>query len=215
MEEPAEDPIGPFFGLPPFTALPFFFIGWNSIVRNAEIHDLEEQSTPGHKTLRTLLIPGQVQNDRVFVRLEDKMQDCRDVLLGTGRWRVEQISGKRDEGRKRLLNNAGQNFALLAETIQPVRVGTMLGEEETRAYRNARTISSTTTVPAPTSRMLLLARSALAPPSSSGHLSGKSCEMSVLSVLASWTVITRDGDPESNGRILLFRAARSEGEIAL
>jgi hypothetical protein len=84
-------------------------------VRNAEIHDLEEQSTPGHKTLGTLLVPGQVQNDRVLVRLEDKVQDRRDILLGTGRWRVEQISGKGDEGRKRLFDNAVQNFTLLAE----------------------------------------------------------------------------------------------------
>ena len=82
-------------------------------------------------------------------------------------------------------------------------------------HRNARTISSTTTVPAPTSRMLLLARRALTPSSSSGHLSGKSFEMRVLSVLASWTVITREGEAARSGRMLLFRAARSVGKIGL
>lgn len=70
-------------------------------------------------------------------------------------------------------------------------------------------------MPAPTSRMLLLARRAFAPSSSSGHLSGKSFEMSVLSVLASWTVITREGDAARSGRMLVFRAVRSAGKIDL
>jgi hypothetical protein len=87
------------------------------------------------------------------------------------------------------------------------------GKEKKRTDRNARTISSTTTVPAPTSRMLLLARRALEASSSSGHLSGKSFEISVLSVLASWTVITREGDAARSGRMLLFRAVRSAGKI--
>jgi hypothetical protein len=132
MEQPAQNAIGPLFGLPPLTALALFFISRNSIVRNAEIHDLEEQSTPGHETLRTLLVPGQAQNDRVFVSLEDKVQDRRDVLLGTGRWRVEQISGKRDEGRKRLLDNTGQNLTLLAEPIHRTRVSTREKNKEAR-----------------------------------------------------------------------------------
>jgi hypothetical protein len=63
--------------------------------------------------------------------------------------------------------------------------------------------------------MLLLVRRALAPSSSSGHLSGKSFEMRVLSVLATWTVIAVPGDAARRGRMLLFRAERSAGEIGL
>ena len=131
MEQPAENPIGPLFGLPPLTTLPLFFIKRNNIVRNAEIHDLEEQSTPGHEAFRALLITRQVQNDRVFVRLEDEVQDRRDVLLGTRRWRVEQISAKRDEGHERLLDNTCQNLTLLAEPIHRTRVSTREEGSET------------------------------------------------------------------------------------
>jgi hypothetical protein len=168
----------------------------------------------------------------MLVRLEDDVQDRRDLLLSTTRRRVEQVRGERDEDPERLLDDSRQDLGLLTEpkpvaelrvSQQPEsgytrgrrRMGGRRGKEKKGAHRNARTISSTTTVPAPTSRMLLLARRALAPLSNSGHFSGKSYEMSDLSVLASWTVITREGDAARSGSMLLFRAVRSVGKIGL
>jgi len=135
-------------------------------------------------------MPRQIQYDRVFVRLEDEVQDYGDLLLGASRRGVKQVRSKRDQGSERLLDDSRQDIAVLAESrIAKRRVKNQLATGRKHAmdgaHRNARTISSTTTVPAPTSRMLLLVRRALAPSSSSGHLSGKSFEMSVLSALAS------------------------------
>lgn len=118
------------------------------------------------------------------------MQDYGNLLLGASRRGVKQVRGKRDQGSERLLDDSRQDIAVLAESRTAERrvksqLATGRKYPKDGAHRNARTISSTTTVPAPTSRMLLLVRRALALPSSSGHLSGKSFEMSVLSVLAS------------------------------
>jgi len=141
-----------------------------------------------------LLIPGQVQDDRVLVRLEDDVQDRGNLLLGASRRGVEQVRSERDQNRERLLDHGRQDVALLAESksaeprvSEPPGMYAEYGGrgEGGGTHRNARTISSTTTVPAPTSRMLLLARRALAASSRSGHFSGKSFEMSVLRVLAS------------------------------
>ena len=148
------------------------------------------------------------------------MQNRRDLLLGASGWRVEQVRGEGHQGPECLLDDGRQDVGLLAESkpaepSQPAAWYIPHRQQGKGTHRNARTISSTTTVPAPTSRMLLLARRALTPSSSSGHLSGKSFEMSVLSVLASWTVITREGDVARSGRMLLFRAARSVGKIGL
>jgi hypothetical protein len=189
MEQSTQNPTRPFLCLPPLAPLPLFLISRKSVGRNTKIQDLEEQPTPRHEALRALLMPRQIQYDRVFVRLEDEMQDYGNLLLGASRRRVKQVRGKRDQGSERLLDNSRQDIAVLAESTAERRVKSQLTTEREHskdgAHRNARTISSTTTVPAPTSRMLLLVRRALAPSRSSGHLSGKSFEMSVLSVLAS------------------------------
>ena len=195
MEQSAQNPTRPFLCLPPLATLAFLLVYRNSIDRDAKIHNLEEQPTPRHEAIVALLIPGQVQDDRVLVRLEDDVQDRGNLLLGASRRGVEQVRSERDQDRECLLDDSRQDVALLAESKpakprvneQPEMYAEYggRGEGEERTHRNARTISSTTTVPAPTSRMLLLARSALAPSSRSGHFSGKSCEMSVLSVLAS------------------------------
>jgi hypothetical protein len=113
----------------------------------------------------------------------------RCVLFASGQG-VKQVHGKRNWGPERLLNDSHQDIAVLAESRTAEQ--RMKNELATRrkyvkggAHRNAQTISSTTTVPAPTSQMLMLVRRALVPSSSSGHLSGKSFEMSILSMLAS------------------------------
>jgi hypothetical protein len=190
MEQSTQNPTRPFLCLPPLTSLPLFLISRNSIGRNTKIQDLEEQPTPRHEALSALLMLRQIQYDRVFVRLEDEVQDYGNVLLGASRRGVKQVRGKSDQGSERLLDDSRQDIAVLAESRtaeRRVKSELATGRKHAKggAHRNARTISSTTTVPAPTSRMLMLARRALAPSSSSGHLSGKSFEMSVLSVLAS------------------------------
>jgi len=106
----------PILCLPPLTPLPLFFISRNSVGRNTKIQDLEEQTTPRHEALRALLISGQIRYDRVFVRLEDEVQDYGNLLLGARRRGVKQVRGKRDQGPERLLDDSRQDFAVLAES---------------------------------------------------------------------------------------------------
>jgi len=61
-------------------------------------------------------MPRQIQYDRVFVRLEDEVQDYGDLLLGASRRGVKQIRGKRDQGSERLLDDSRQDIAVLAES---------------------------------------------------------------------------------------------------
>ncbi len=52
----------------------------------------------------------------MLVRLEDEVQDYRDLLLGASRWRVKQVRGERDQNSERLLDDARQDIAVLAES---------------------------------------------------------------------------------------------------
>jgi hypothetical protein len=111
-------------------------------------------------------------------------------VLFASRRGVKQVRGKHNQGPEHLLDDSRQDIAVLAESKTAERrmkneLATGRKYVKGGAHRNAQTISSTTTVPAPTSQMLMLVRRALALSSSSGHLSGKSFEMSILSVLAS------------------------------
>ena len=115
------------------------------------------------------------------------MQDYRNLLLGTSRWTVH---GKCDQGSKYLLDDGCQDITVLAESrIAERRVKSQLAtvrkHVKDRAHWNAWIILSATTVPAPTSWMLLVVRRALVLSSGSGHLFRKSFEMRVLSILAS------------------------------
>ena len=61
----------------------------------------------------------------MFVRLEDEMQNRGNFLPGPGRGRIEQIRGEGDEDPKRLLDDARQNIALLAEPNNPAGAGSV------------------------------------------------------------------------------------------
>jgi hypothetical protein len=89
MEQSTQNPTSPFLCLPPLIPLPLFLISRDSVGRNAKIQDLEEQPTPRHEALRALLMPRQIQYDRVFVRLEDEVQDYGNLVLGASRRRVK------------------------------------------------------------------------------------------------------------------------------
>jgi len=89
MEKSTQNPTRPFLCLPPLTPLSLFLISRNSVCRNTKIQDLEEQPTPRHEALRALLMLRQIQYDRMFVRLEDEMQDYGNLLLGASRRRVK------------------------------------------------------------------------------------------------------------------------------
>ena len=85
MEQSTQNSTRPFLCLPPLAPLPLFLVNRNSVGRNTKIQDLEEQSSPRHEALRALLISRQIQYDRVFVRLEDEVQDYGNLLLGASR----------------------------------------------------------------------------------------------------------------------------------
>ena len=55
----------------------------------------------------------------MFVRLEDEVQDCRDLLLGASRRSIKQVRGERDQGCERLFDDGRQNIAVLAESSSP------------------------------------------------------------------------------------------------
>jgi hypothetical protein len=58
----------------------------------------------------------QIQYDRVFVRLEDEVQDYGNLLLGASGRGVKRVRGKRDQGSERLLDDSRQDIAVLAES---------------------------------------------------------------------------------------------------
>jgi len=129
MEQSTQNTTCPFLCLPPLAPLPLFLIRRESVGWNTKIQDIEEQPTPRHEALRTLLMPRQIQYDRVFVRLEDEVQDYGDLLLGASRRGVKQVRGKRDQGSERLLDDSRQDIAVLAESRTAER------SEESASYR--------------------------------------------------------------------------------
>jgi hypothetical protein len=89
MKQSTQNPTCPFLCLPPLAPLPLFLISRNSVGRNTKIQNLEEKPTPRDEALRALLMFRQIQYDRVFVRLEDQVQDHGNLLLGASRRRVK------------------------------------------------------------------------------------------------------------------------------
>ena len=116
MEQSTQNSTCPFLCLPPLIPLPLFLIGRKGVGRDTKIQDLEEQATPRHEALRALLMRRQIQYDRVFIRLEDEVQDYRNFLFGASRRGVEQAGGKGDQGSEHLLDDGRQDIALLAKS---------------------------------------------------------------------------------------------------
>ena len=74
-------------------------------------------------------MPRQIQYDRVFVRLEDEVQDYGYLLLGASRRGVKQVGGKRDQGSEGLLDDSRQDLAILSESRATKR------SEKSASYR--------------------------------------------------------------------------------
>jgi hypothetical protein len=80
-----------------------FLVCRNSLNWDGKIHNLEEQPTPGHKAIVALLIPGQVRDDRVPVRLEDEVRWVRlgaRARLPRGVQHALQTSGRSGRVRR-------------------------------------------------------------------------------------------------------------------
>jgi hypothetical protein len=57
------------------------------------------------------------------------VQDCWNLLLGASRRRVKQVHGERDQGCDRLLDDAHQDIAVLAESSPPNGESASCGEK--------------------------------------------------------------------------------------
>lgn len=71
----------------------------------------------------------------MLVRLEDNVQDHRDLLLGANRRRIEEVRSERDQDAERLLDDGRQDVGLLAEPKQPageLRVSQQSGDTRRR-----------------------------------------------------------------------------------
>lgn len=117
MEETTEDAISPLLRLPPLAALTFLLILGHGVWRNLEVDDLEEEISPRHQALPTLLVCTQMNDNAGFVRLENQVEYVRDLLRGIWRWRGEQTARNVDQGREQLRNQSRENVRLLAEPI--------------------------------------------------------------------------------------------------
>ncbi|CAK5270555.1 unnamed protein product [Mycena citricolor] len=86
-------------------------------------------------------------------------------------------------------------------------------ETREETHRKALTASNEATHPACTCLTSPLPSSALIVSTSPGHRAGKSCAITPLSVLASWSAILRDGAAARRGRRWLRRASRSDAAM--
>ena len=71
VEETPKDLVRPLLRFPPLTTLTLFFILRHGLLRDLQVHDLEEKTAPRDKAVLSLLMLAQLEDDARRVRLED------------------------------------------------------------------------------------------------------------------------------------------------
>lgn len=120
MEETAQDGVGPFLSLPPFTSLFFVIIDGGrgdskGRVRELEVHDGEKELTPRNKGRSSLLVGREADGDAGFVSFEDEMKHGGYFLGGGGRL-LNHLVGDVDESREECFNDFGKAVIVLTES---------------------------------------------------------------------------------------------------
>ena len=100
--EAAEGSIRPLLSLPPFAPFPFVLVCGDRILRNLEVDDLEEQSSPWNQALVAHLVGAELNKCGLHVRLENVVQEHGNFLRGSGGGRRQGLSSDVDEGRQEL-----------------------------------------------------------------------------------------------------------------
>ena len=116
MEEIAKNGVRPFFGFPPLTVLPIFFILGYSFLRQRQVNYIEQELSPGHDTLSCLLVRAELHAYARFICLDDEVQHCWNFLSCAGK-SLHHSGSDIDEGREELRNQARPNFTVLTEAI--------------------------------------------------------------------------------------------------
>ena len=122
MEETAENLVRPLLSLPPLGALTLVLIRWFSILRNLQVDNLEQETSPGHETLRALLVRAEMKDDARRVSLQDEVEKGRNLLVGTSRRVRESLGGDGHKRREEGLYKLRENIVVLAEPVQKIRM---------------------------------------------------------------------------------------------
>ena len=71
VEETPKDLVRPLLRFPPLATLTLFLILRHGLLRDLQVHDLEEKTAPRDKAVLSLLMLAQLEDDARRVRLED------------------------------------------------------------------------------------------------------------------------------------------------